>query len=321
MAKKDRIKGVVISMPTPTKGKYEIDLPKLKDHITWVIDEGMREGKAVVMAAAGLGTGYFLTRDEQVSVMKATVDAANGKVPTVTGIFDSCTKEAVIRAKEAQDIGIDYLQMNTPHYQAPYADEVFMHYEAVNDGSDCGIIAYNTPWASMNFDITPPLLDRLIKLDNFVSLKWTANDPSNLLNTLKNYSKKVAIIDNSSQSSLAYYLGAKAYIPSFMAHLNPKTELYFSSLLESKQYERFDKERTEILTPFRSAVASVPEFNIPTAGEGTDSHAMFEVFGNPMGAPVLPQYHISKKSVDELRTKLNKIGWADKVKEVGKRKA
>lgn len=321
MAKKDRIRGVVISMPTPTKAKYEVDLPKLKDHINFVIDEGMVEGKAVVMAAAGLGTGYFLTRDEQYSVMKTLVDAANGRVPIVTGIFDSCTKEAVVRAKQASDLGIDYLQMNTPHYQAPYADEVFAHYQAVNDASDCGIIAYNTPWASMNFDITPPLLDRLITLDNFVSLKWTANEPSNLINTLKNYSKKVAIIDNSSMSTVAYYLGATAYIPAFIAHIEPKAELYFSSLLEKKLYERFDKERNELLGPFRKAVTSVPEFNIPTAGEGTDSHAMFEVIGKPMGAPVLPQYHISKASVDELRAKLKKIGFLDHVKEVAGRKA
>ena len=315
MAKKDRVKGVVISMPTPTKAKYELDLPKLKEHIEWVIDEGMVEGKAVVMAGAGLGTGYFLTQPEQQAVMKTLVDAANGRVPTATGIFDSCTKDAVTRAKYAQDVGVDFLQMNTPHYQAPTDDEVFAHYQAVNDAADCGILAYNTPWASMNFDIKPPLLDRLVKLDNFVSLKWTANEPANFITVLRDYSKKVAIIDNSSMSSLAYYYGATAYIPSFVAHIAPKVELYFSGLLEAKQYTKFDQERARLLAPWRKAVSSVPELNVPYAGEGTDSHAYFEAIGKPMGAPVLPQWHVTKESVALFKEALKKNRFFEVLKE------
>jgi 4-hydroxy-tetrahydrodipicolinate synthase len=317
MAKKDRVKGVVISMPTPTKGKYELDLPKLKDHISWVIDEGMVEGKAVVMAGAGLGTGYFLTREEQQSVMKTLVDAANGRVPTATGIFDSCTKDAVTRAKMAQDIGVDFLQMNTPHYQAPSDNEVFAHYKAVNDATDCGILAYNTPWASMNFDITPPLLDRLIQLDNFVSLKWTSDHPNNLITVLKEYSKKVAIIDNSSMNTLAYSYGAKAYIPVFIAHIAPKVELYFSSLLETKQYQKFDQERAKLMAPWRKALALAPEITAPYAGEGTDAHAYFEAIGKPMGAPVLPQWQVSKESVALFRAGLKKYRFFETLKEFG----
>ncbi len=316
MAKKDRVKGVVVSMPTPTKGKYDLDLPKLKSHIEWVIDQGMVEGKAVVMAGAGLGTGYFLTREEHQAVMKTLVDAANGRVPTATGLFDSCTKEAVAKAKYAQDVGIDFLQMNTPHYQIPTDDEVFTHYQWVNDNSECGILAYNTPWASMNFDIKPPLLDRLIELDNFICLKWTSYDSSNFINILKTYSKKLAIIDNSSMPSLAFYLGAKAYIPGFFAHIAPKAELHFLSLLESKQYQKFDEERGKILALWRKAVGSVAELHAPYAGEGTDSHALFEAIGNPMGAPVLPQWHVSKESVARIKEGLKKTRFLEIVREI-----
>jgi dihydrodipicolinate synthase/N-acetylneuraminate lyase len=245
------------------------------------------------------------------------VDAANGRVPTATGIFESCTKEAVTRAKYAQDVGVDFLQMNTPHYMAPTDDEVFAHYEAVNDSCECGILAYNTPWASMNFDITPPLLDRLIELDNFVSLKWTSNDPANWITVLKNYSKKVAIIDNSSMSSLAFYYGAKAYIPSFVAHIAPKVELYLLSLLESKQYQKFDQVRGRLSGAWRKALSPIPELNRPYLGEGTDSHAYFEAIGNPMGPPVLPQWHVSKESVARFREGLKKVHFFEILKEYG----
>jgi dihydrodipicolinate synthase/N-acetylneuraminate lyase len=304
MTKKDRLKGIVLSMPTPTKDNYELDLPKLKEHINWIIDEGMVEGKAVLMAGSGLGAAYFLTREEHMAVMKTLVDTVNGRVPTMTGIFDSCTKEAVAKAKYAQDIGIDFLQVNTPHYLAPTDDEAFMHYQWINDGSECGIVAYNTPWASMNFEIKPALLDRMLELDNFVGLKWASNDPVNLIMVLKNYSKKVNIIDNTDLTTEAFHLGAKGYI-SLFGNIAPKAELYLLNLLETKQYEKFDEECGR-LTAWRKVLGSAEELSFQGVGEGSITSAMFEAIGKPIGPPMPPQRRVSKESVDLIRDVLKK---------------
>jgi len=87
MNKKKKLKGVVVSLPTPANEKYEIDYERFKGHVSWLVSEGLVESKAVLMGAGGLGEGYFLTREEHEKIMEALVDAANDKVPTMTGIF------------------------------------------------------------------------------------------------------------------------------------------------------------------------------------------------------------------------------------------
>jgi dihydrodipicolinate synthase/N-acetylneuraminate lyase len=89
MSKKDKLKGIVVSLPTPTDENHDINYDRFREHVSWLVSEGLVESKAVLMGAGGLGEGYFLTREEHEKVMEALVDAANGNVPTMSGIFQS----------------------------------------------------------------------------------------------------------------------------------------------------------------------------------------------------------------------------------------
>ena len=52
MVKKELLKGAVISMPAFTKKNYELDIDRFKSHVSWLIDEGLIEGKAVLSPEA-----------------------------------------------------------------------------------------------------------------------------------------------------------------------------------------------------------------------------------------------------------------------------
>ncbi|MDH5441542.1 MAG: dihydrodipicolinate synthase family protein, partial [Candidatus Bathyarchaeota archaeon] len=257
MNRKDKLKGIVVSLPTPTEEKYEINYDRFKEHVSWLVSEGLIESKAVLMGAGGLGEGYFLTREEHEKIMEALADAANGNVPTMTGIFQSCTKEAVRRAKTAEDVGVDFLQVNPPHYLAPLDEEVYAHFKMINDNADIGIMVYNTPWCAMNYEIKPELMEKLAKLDNVVGVKWTSFDPVNLVTMPKQFSNRLNFIDNSTLISLAFQLGAKGYI-SLLGNVAPKAELYLLDLLESRRYEKFDQEYKR-LHAWREVLGSAEE--------------------------------------------------------------
>mgnify|MGYP000356632327 CR=1 FL=1 len=299
MSRKDKLRGIVVSLPTPTKENYEVDYERFKEHVSWLVDQGLVEGKAVLMGAGGLGEGYFLTREEHEKIMEALVDAANGKVPTVTGIFEVSTKEAVKRAKMAEDIGIDFLQVNPPHYLAPVDEEVYAHYKMINDNADVGIIVYNTPWSAMNYEVTPKLMNMLVELDNVVGVKWTSFDPINFVNMLKQFSGRLNFIDNSTLISLAFQLGAKGYI-SLLGNIAPKAELYLLSLLENQEYEKFDREYKR-LHAWREVLGSAEEMGFQGIGEGTISKAIFEAVGKPIGPPLPPQRRVSKENLEKVR--------------------
>jgi 4-hydroxy-tetrahydrodipicolinate synthase len=307
MGRKERLKGIVVSIPTPAKKNFEIDLEKFKEHVHWLIDEGMVEGKAVLMGAGGLGEGYFLTREEHYNIMETLVDAVNGKVPTMTGIFESCTKEAIRRAKHAEDVGIDFIQVNPPHYLAPTDEEAFSHYKMINDNANVGIMVYNTPWAAMNFEIKPKLMEKLITLENVVGVKWTSFDSVNFIQVLKEFSNRVNFIDNSTMTSLAFQLGAKGYI-SLLGNIAPKAELYLYSLLEKRDYEKFDKEYKR-LHAWREVLGSAEELSFLGVGEGTISKAIFQAIGKDFGPPLPPQRQISLEMIERVKRVLeeNKV--------------
>lgn len=299
MNRRERLKGIVVSIPTPSKKDFEVDLEKFKEHVRWLIDEGMVEGKAVLMGAGGLGEGYFLTREEHYKVMETLVDAANGKVPTMTGIFESCTKEAIRRAKYAQDVGIDFLQVNPPHYLAPVDEEAFTHYKMINDNANVGIMVYNTPWAAMGFEIRPKLMEKLITLENVVGVKWMSFDSVNFIRVLKEFSDKVNFIDNSTMTSLAFQLGAKGYI-SLLGNIAPKAELYLYSLLEKRDYEKFDNEHKR-LHAWREVLGAAEELGYQGVVEGTISKAILQAIGKDFGPPFPPQRQVSLETVEKVK--------------------
>jgi len=299
MNRKDKLRGIVVSLPTPTNENYEVDYEKFKEHVSWLVSQGLVEGKAVLMGAGGLGEGYFLTREEHEKIMEALVDASNGKVPTMTGIFEVCTKEAVKRAKMAEDIGIDFLQVNPPHYLSPVDEEVYTHYRMINDNANVGIMIYNTPWCAMNYEIRPKLMERLVKLDNVVGVKWTSFDPINFVTMLKEFSDKLNFIDNSTLISLAFQLGAKGYI-SLLGNIAPKAELHLLSLLENLEFEKFDREYKR-LHAWREVLGSAEEMGFRGVGEGTISKAIFEAVGKPIGPPLPPQRRVSKENLEKIR--------------------
>ena len=307
MNRKDKLRGIVVSLPTPTKENFEVDYEKFKQHVTWLIEQGLVQGKAVLIGAGGLGEGYFLTREEHEKIMRSLVDAANGRVPTMTGIFESCTKEAVRRAKMAEDIGVDFLQVNPPHYLAPVDDEAYTHYKMINDNADAGIMVYNTPWSAMNYEIRPKLMQMLAKLDNVAGVKWTSFDPINFVTMLKQFSDRLNFIDNSTLTSLAFQLGAKGYI-SLLGNIAPKAELYLLSLLENQEYERFDQEYMK-MHAWREVLGSAEEMGYQGVGEGTITKAIFEAAGKPIGPPQLPQKRVSKEDIEKIKSLLEKTGF------------
>jgi 4-hydroxy-tetrahydrodipicolinate synthase len=296
MTKNEKLRGIVLSLPTPTKGKYDVDIAAFKAHVTWLIDQGLVEGRAVLMAAGGLGTGYFLTREEHDRICRALVDAANGKVPTMIAIYDSSTKEAVRKARLAEDLGVDYLQVAPPHYMAPLDDEVFTHYSMISESSgEIGIMLYNAPWSTMNYELRPQIIEKLLELENVVGMKWASSDPANFVNVLKEFSNRLNFIDTSTLTTVAFQLGAKGYA-SVIGNIAPKTELYLLDLLEKKKYRKFDAEFKRIHT-WRSVLEPGQGLSSIGIGEGGVIAALFAAVGKPIGDPLPPQRKVSSEAI------------------------
>jgi 4-hydroxy-tetrahydrodipicolinate synthase len=308
--KRENLKGIVASIPTAVNRRFEIDLKKMKDQVAWLVDEGIRTGKGVVMLAGGSGEGYFVPFEDHKKIMSALVDAANGKVPTMTGIFEVSTAEAVKKAKYAADVGVDFIQYNPPHYERPTDDEVFTHYQMVSDAAEVGIVAYNSPWATMGYEITAPQIERLLELEHLWGFKWFSYEPGSYVQCMERFSKKASFLVNTGPftqyRALAYLLGANGFVSS-TANFNPKGELLLLDLLERKEYAKFIVEDRKI-HDYERQIAADTSMKKGGVGEGTMAKGEMAAAGKDFGPPYAPQTEMSKADIEKMRAIMKKTG-------------
>ena len=48
-SRKDKLQGVVLSLPTFNDDKFNLQLHRQRKHIQWLLDQGLKEGNAVFM--------------------------------------------------------------------------------------------------------------------------------------------------------------------------------------------------------------------------------------------------------------------------------
>jgi len=309
MSRKEKLVGVVTSLPTFCDDDYNLLLDRQRKHIRWVIDRGLKEGSAVLMASGGLGEGYFLSDDEFKQIVDVLVDAASGEVPTMVGVFELSAREAAKKASYAADAGIDFIQLSPPHYMVPSEDDVFGHFRYVNDHADIGIMAYNIPWAmpSPGFDLTAGLLNRFTELENVVGVKWSSHDIQHFLRILRQFSDRFNFIDNMQILSLGAKLGMKGYI-SHWGNAAPKLALRWWELLKNGQYDEFDQEFLRMkFDPYIKVVAPEQQKWVGM-GEGPTARLSLKLLGLDSGPPFPAQAMVSEEYIEGARKAVEASG-------------
>ena len=283
-SRKEKLQGVVVSLPTFNDGEYNLLLNRQRRHIQWLVEHGVTEGNGVLMIAGGLGEGYFLDDDEWRAMADVLVEGAQGKVPTMIGLFELSARRAAKKAKYAADAGIDFLQCAPPHYMVPSENDVFGHYKYVNDAADIGIMAYNIPWAmpKPGFEFTQSLLERFATLENVVSVKWSSHDVRHFLRILRLFADRFNFIDNMGIFTLGPQLGMKGFID-FQCNIAPKLSLKKWQLMKEKKYAELHELHLKMqFDPFIKLV-SPEEASWVGMGEGPTSRLRVKALGMESG--------------------------------------
>lgn len=305
MSRREKLVGIVISAPTPCDEEYNIQYDQLAEHIKWLIDSGITTGTGVIMVTGGLGEGYFLNMEQYKKVLKTAVEAAENRVPIMAGVFELNALTAVEKAKYAEDVGVEFIQVNPPHYTVPLDEEVYTYYKMISDAADVGIMVYNTPWAAMNFEIRPPLMSKLVELKNVVGIKWSSFDWGNFVECLKLFADKVNFIDNM-LTVVGHIRGMKGFISS-IANIAPEAELRRWELLKKKDYLSYMRESDRVFA-YRAEISAAEEVGHSGLGEGTLQKAFLEAGGKYFGPPFPPQRRVSKEGIVRLRKALIDCG-------------
>jgi len=211
-----RLEGCYVTVPTPFRDEpgWPVDEPALRTYVRFLIDNGLDERYAALLAGGAAGDFSTMSFEERLRVATIVVDECAGRVPVAMGCQTTSTLELIRLAEAAQRIGADFIQVSCPFYfthtQADFEDYVRAAAEAA---PEVGLIVYNTFWTATNISLA--MVERLAAIPNVVGLKWATprTDAMEFETVTSHFSDRFTIIDNNLFFAFSAMpaLGARAF--------------------------------------------------------------------------------------------------------------
>lgn len=312
--RRKKLVGPVICLRTFRTEDHKLDLDKQRRHLRWLLDQGIKEGNGVIMHAGGGSEGYFMNQDEWQASVDLLVEECQGRCPTLAGIFELSAVQAAEKAKYCADIGVDFIQVQPPHYMLPTNDEVFYHYQIINDAADVGIMVYNSPWAMPRpgYELTPPLFERLLELENVEGVKWSSYNMRNYVTTALLFADKLSFINN--QPWFVFSMPAKLGMAGFINSdgcAAPRLVLHMWDLWQNERYDELDDFILEMYIEPYLQVHTPEELGWRGMGEGPWVRLKMEAMGVKMGPPFPAQLPMPQAAVEAFQEGYDKSSMAE----------
>ena len=192
--------GIYTILPLPFSEKYEIKEDVLQQAIDWAVGAGANG----VVATGSVGEFSHMTPEERKRVMEVSIAQIrkNPGTKAVAMTAAAGTLETITWTKLAKEMGYDYALIVPPYYWKVGNDEVFRHFQMVNDAVDLPIIVYNNPITS-KFTISVPFADKLAGLSNVVAMKEMSHDMAYLMSMYDTVGDKISMM----QTFRVYLMG------------------------------------------------------------------------------------------------------------------
>jgi len=167
--------GSGVALATPFRNG-DVDLEALRSLLEWQVEEGTD----AIISCGTTGEASTLTDDEQIAVIKFTVDVIGGRIPVIAGVGSNYTAHGVELTKRAEDAGANALLHVTPYYNKTSRNGLIEHFRAVAEATSLPILLYSVAGRT-GMNITPPVCEELAGIKNIVGIKEASGDISQVV--------------------------------------------------------------------------------------------------------------------------------------------
>ena len=219
-------RGSAVALVTPFRDG-QVDAEALRR----LVDMQIRGGTAAIVACGTTGEPATLTPDEREQVVRATLEAAAGRVPVICGTGSNCTQTVIDTERRYRSLGCAAQLVVTPYYNKTSQEGLYAHFMAIAEHTELPIILYNVP-SRTGLDIAPETLDRLAGTGRFIGLKESSYDLPRVMEKLSAIKGRLSLY--SGNDDMIYpllALGAEGVISVLAnvapAYVNRMTDAYF----------------------------------------------------------------------------------------------
>ncbi len=157
--------GLSVAMITPFKNG-QVDYDTLQQQVEFQA----QAGTTAVVPVGTSGESPTLSHDEHDRVIRATVEAAAGRIKVMAGTGSNCTDEALKLTKNAERSGADAALLVGPYYNKPMQEGFYQHFKMVAEAVNIPICVYNIPGRTGKA-IDVDTIVRLSKIKNITMVK------------------------------------------------------------------------------------------------------------------------------------------------------
>lgn len=141
---REKLTGIYIPMVTPFHADESIDFAGIKDVTDFLVSNGVTG----VIPSGSTGEMIALSKEEQIAVNRATVQAAAGRIKVLASTGAYRTKDVVEMSIAAEADGADGVMVVTPWYMGPNESELLLHYATIRKAIDIPVMIYHNPYYS-----------------------------------------------------------------------------------------------------------------------------------------------------------------------------
>lgn len=158
--------GSGVALVTPFT-KTGVDYQKLDELIEFQI----AGGTDAIIITGTTGEASVMPDEEQIEVIRHTVDVVNHRIPVIAGCGSNDTRHGISLSAMAADAGADGLLSVTPYYNKTTQKGLVEHYVALAKAVSVPIILYNVPGRT-GMNMVPTTVARIMdRCDNVVGVK------------------------------------------------------------------------------------------------------------------------------------------------------
>jgi 4-hydroxy-tetrahydrodipicolinate synthase len=129
------------------------------------------------------GEFAYLDRAQRLDVVRATIEAANGRVPVVAGVASTSTADAVAQARDYQRLGATGILAILEAYFPLKDAQIEAYFRAIADAVDIPVVLYTNPQFQRS-DLSLDVIERLAAHPRIGYIKDASTNTGRLLSIL-----------------------------------------------------------------------------------------------------------------------------------------
>jgi 5-dehydro-4-deoxyglucarate dehydratase len=288
MSLRERIRGVLGFPVTPFRQDISLDLDALAHNV----DEMASHPFCALVAAGGTGEVYSLTPAEIEDVVRATVQAAAGRMPVVAGTGFNGPLGADI-ARRVEKAGADCVLVLPPYYtNAPFEGQI-AYYQEIGAATGLPLMVYSRDWAVF----TPAMVSRLAdQVPTLTFWKDGQGDARKYQRIMHSVGDRLAWLGGLGDDCVPAYfaIGVQAYTSS-ISNIAPRVSIELAEAGMARDFARLDVLMAKYVHPLYAFRERVKGYEVSAM------KAAMEILGMTAGPVRPPLCNCTEKDIADLR--------------------